>query len=139
IDANDYRKIINNVIVFLEGDCSKLLKYDHKKAIKSASDKMEYEKANILKNSEGFLKWFCKKMKFYHNFKTFTTVLSTKNLNFLFHKGQLVQKFSGSLDEEEIDFLTGEVIGNMDDRYILDRAKIIYNWLQNHNDSIRFL
>jgi len=139
ISVSQYNKIIDDIKELLQGNCEQLLKKDLKQAIKNASDDLEYEKAASLKQNKTYLSNFCKRMKFFRTFKNETAILKSKELNFLFHQGQIAYKFQGDLDEEEIEIFTNDLISNEDERHILDRAKIVYTWLKKHDDTITFV
>jgi excinuclease ABC subunit C len=139
ITAPEYNKIIEEIRDFLKGNCEKLFKKIIKRAIKAASEDLEYEKAANLENSKGYLRHFCKKMAFFQNFKNKTLILKSQELSFLFHKGQIAYKFQGEIDEDDIDIFTNDLLSNDDERQILDRANIVYSWLKDHDDTIEYV
>jgi excinuclease ABC subunit C len=122
ISKQKYSQIVEQTENFLQGDTIIILQLLTKEMEKNA-DNLEFEKAKTQKEQFAFCKNFGKRQKFFDLFKTKNLVISDKNseTTYNFNKGMLT---SHSI----------ELNHSVDDRFILDRANIVYKWVHNNKN-----
>jgi excinuclease UvrABC nuclease subunit len=120
--------LVNNVIGFLNGDDA-LVVGRIEKELNAAVIQKSYEKAAVLKDRIGFCRRFCARQRFIRKFRRDKlTVVENKNKNIahIFVKGRLG---SGCRQYQE---------SREDPRSIVDRANIIYNWINKNREACEY-
>ena len=137
IGAQDYAVIAQRVSDFLNGDEKHLFEI-LSRAMGDFAASLEYEKAADVKREIEFCQKFCKRQRFLHQFKTSKLTIeknSGATERYTLMKGVLSSaKFNGAdIPPLGFDTYTTE---HSDARYILDRANIVYNWLNRSTDIV---
>ena len=134
IDEQDYSAITQRVRDFLTGD-EKHLVEKLAQAMTEAAASLEFEKAAGIKRRIEFCRNFCKRQRFINRFRISDLMLSKNGSideRYVFSQGRLE---SAHIGDQQIkhDWINQDAFAVMDARYVLDRANIIYSWLNRSN------
>jgi len=120
ITKREYKKIVDQTVEFFEGNTNTVVQTLTNEMEKNSKN-LEFEKAKIQKEQISFCQNFGKRQTFLNLFKTKNIVITEKmtvEIKYQFNKGILT---SHSL----------ELNHSKDDRYILDRANIVYKYIHS--------
>jgi excinuclease UvrABC nuclease subunit len=105
------------------------------KAMMEYSASLDYEKAAAIKHQIEFCRNFCKRQRFLQRFKTSNLIVyenSNMKESYTFSNGVLVSaQAAGKTIKHHWDEVDVSPVG--DERYTLDLANIIYNWINRAN------
>jgi excinuclease ABC subunit C len=138
VTREDYATVVNEVTEFLEGD-ARLITRRIDRAMEQAAANQAYENAGKYRENIAFCDRFCRRQRFVRRFRDKRTV--TENAAgeaVIFERGTVIDAAGGPGDV--IAELKGDNIGDGDQRIVLDRAEIVYNWLRRKNtqNTVRF-
>ena len=124
ISKQGYSQIVERTHNFLQGNTETILHIlDREMEINAKI--LEFEKAKTQKEQFAFCENFGKRQKFFNLFKTKNLVFSEGNpeqTSYHFRKG--------ILDSHSL-----ELNHSKDDRFVLDRANIVYKWIKNKKNN----
>lgn len=143
ITAEAYNKVVKNVISFLKGDCSQVMRALQRN-LKEHNQKLEFEKSAAVRDKIKFSNNFCRRQKFLNNFITKNLLINLKSAlqhAFLFRKGKMVVDRNKLLNiskcKQKLASLPSEQ--KPEKKYILfDRANIIYKWLNSNSKKVKY-
>ena len=124
--------MVNQVVNFLHGSFD-IIEEKLSENLNKHVEKFEYEKAQDLNEITIFCQNFCKRQQFFRQFRTGCLLVSeNKNLpiSYKFINGELIRP--------GLPYQT-EAFQRSDDRFLLDRANIIYNWIHHKKNSCEFV
>jgi excinuclease ABC subunit C len=138
----EYTTIVYKVQEFLSGNCSYIIPLLEKRLNHHIS-KAEFENAQEIKDQIDFIKVYNEKQKFLTRFKYGTMELYEKSSPFplyVFNKGRL--KINNQSINNEITELNNKLFSTdnelfKDSRVLLDRANIVYNWVNSKKNNCR--
>ncbi len=124
-----YLAAVARAAAFLGGDVS-AAEARLRRAMEAMSERLEFEKAQALKDRLAFCRRFGDRQRFFAAFRerTLTVVEGDIGLTFVFRKGGIT--VSGTA-EESFD-------APDDLRFLLDRATIVHNWLRRNAEVCRY-
>ncbi len=143
ISIPDYAEIIAKVKNFLNGKES-LIVNKLTKAMDESSAVRDFEQALEIKSQLSFCKKFCERQRFIHKFKTQTLQIFENGANksaYFFRRGALKLPDKENTAEKRSNFFQSpsKLLGaDEDDRYLLDRANIIFGWMKKRKNDCTF-
>lgn len=142
ISPDEYAQIVGRVVELLTGKgdyvVSKITE-----AMEKASEALQFEKAEELKERIDFCERFCSRQRFMHHFKEQRLTLCENGnveVTYEFERGRL-KNLQGvpSKAEGSRAILLNEVMESGEDpRFLLDRANIVYNWIHNRKNECEY-
>jgi len=144
ITEKEYYCIVQNVVVFLFGsDPASLHKLEQKMSKHSAG--LEFEKAQDLKRKIGIYHFYSKRQKFIKRFRERILMVNEKGRYqnaFLFKHGKLVFHQRKNIDFNTFDVSTIPLLnagtGPEYNWRIIDRANVVYSWINNKKSEKEF-
>jgi excinuclease ABC subunit C len=140
ISVENYALIARDVIDFLNGDGSLVIDRIERE-MEAAAARMSFEKAAALKDRIEFCRRFCVRQRFINKFKTQKlTVLERgrKEITHVFVKGWLETRPDLTSNGARAAPVTGHRDGEGDARFILDRANIVFSWIQKNETNCEY-
>lgn len=144
ISEHDYKKVVADVKNFLHGN----MDYLHEKletAMNLAAKSQDFEKAARIRDQIDFCEQFSLRQRFIHAFKTQNLVIhedKASSHTHIFVKGK-GESYNGQLDQKTIrDIITTQQVLDLrteDERFILDRANILYSWIKGNKSEFEFI
>lgn len=131
ISPANYTEIVKNVIGFLDGN-KKLVVKELTTTMEKHAAALEFETARQIKEKIQFCKNFCKRQRFIQKFRSQKLVISGNgktDLTYIFQKG-----FYKTAEKDQ----SNSSSSNQDDRFLLDRANIVYNWLHKNKNICEY-
>ncbi|MHC4944091.1 MAG: excinuclease ABC subunit UvrC [Planctomycetota bacterium] len=140
IEPLDYDKIVKGVEAFLNGDAG-LAEDALRRDMDRCAGSLEFERAAHLKESLEFCRRFSKRQRFTHAFRTRRLMIRRKNLKepaYLFEEGCRILEPDDRRSRKSERAVKESAVGITrkaeDDRFLLDRANIVYHWLRRNRD-----
>ena len=99
--------------------------------MKKHAGTLEFETARQIKDNISFCKIFSKRQRFIQKFKSGKLIISENgkvDLIYIFQKGHY------KAPEKQ----PKNLLSDQDDRFLLDRANIVYNWLHKNNNNCEY-
>ena len=113
--------------------------------MEEAAKKLDFEKAARIKEQMDFMKKTCKRQRFIHAFKNTNLVIhehGEKALTHVFVQGYCTTRPSRQSGKEICRIISegrsGLTSGREDDRHLLDRANIVYDWITRNRDHSEY-
>jgi excinuclease ABC subunit C len=133
ISEQKYQEQISIAIDFLNGN-SEMISAEIDEQINSHARKMEFEEAAKWRDLQEFCRSFSIRQKFSADFCHRNMMISTKNISFLFQRGQLIKKFAGELSSKEAKkFLNSHQTTDQESiHYLSDRAYVVWVWVKKN-------
>jgi excinuclease ABC subunit C len=147
ISPHQYDQVVTRTVAFLDGDVSEVAAR-LAKAMESASERLDFEKAHELKERLGFCNRLGERQRFFAAFRDRRLVVVEEveghaDLTYVFQLGRLTG--SGTAAElvapgaEGGPFSAGAaVVSDEDPRFLLDRAAIVHGWLRRNSGRCRY-
>jgi excinuclease UvrABC nuclease subunit len=144
IEPLEYDKIVMRVEAFLNGDAGLAEDALHRDMNRYAGS-LEFERAAQLKESLEFCRRFSKRQRFTHAFRTRRLTVRRKDQKkpaYLFEEGCRILQPSDRRSGESGPAVKGTAGATTrkaeDDRFLLDRANIVYHWLHRNQDRFDY-
>jgi excinuclease ABC subunit C len=138
VSRQDYGRVVERSTVFLNGEVSEVMS-GLERAMNRASDKLEFEKAQELKERIEFCRRFGDRQRFLRAFRERRLIVveaGNPGLAYLFDRGRLVAHGTkGEVVTDARDGIPPTPEDPVDDpRVLLDRATIVHGWLRRNAD-----
>jgi DNA repair protein SbcD/Mre11 len=144
ISPRDYEQVIARTVAFLGGDVSEVAAR-LREAMGSSSERLDYEKAQELKERLGFCHRFGERQRFLAAFRKQRLVVVERGDPSGHPEGRpaLVYEFQqGRLTTNETLTAHGTAVEpaavDDDPRFLLDRAAIVHGWLHRNSERCRY-
>lgn len=137
ITQGDYAKIVSQTTDFLNGNESSIVDSLTQRLEKKAANR-KFEEAQKIKEQLIFCKKFCERQRFIQQFKTRKAILHTKNgkrATYVFSNGCLSTAESSGIDNDFIKKYQPRIDHSEDNRFLMDRANIVFNWVTNNKQD----
>ena len=134
ISPSEYTGIVDRVVDFLNGEEMYVLD-EMESAMESAASEHRFETAAELRDKMAFCRRLCTRQRFIQKFKTQVLTLTergSKEWTYVFVRGRLAAH-GHALADAEVDRNAYEQ--ESDARFLLDRANIVYSWINKHSES----
>jgi excinuclease ABC subunit C len=146
ISPGRYEQVVVRTVAFLDGDVSDV-GARLARAMESASERLDYEKAQELKERLGFCNRLGERQRFFAAFRDRILIVVEEAADhlpctYVFQRGRLT---IGGTAAEPASHAEGQSISagdpttvGEDPRFLLDRAAIVHRWVRRNSERCRF-
>jgi excinuclease ABC subunit C len=140
VSHDEYASIVNHVLDFLDGNESEAVSRLTQR-MEDHARKLGFEKAAEIKQQLDFCKRFCARQRFIREFRERSLVFLHRAddlfFAYTFAKGRFCghKKVSSNTDLSQLSVGSGNSGSEEDNRFVFDRANIVFNWLSNERNQ----
>jgi excinuclease ABC subunit C len=141
VTTDEYQALVQQARGFMTGD-KRLISQKLETEMMNLSAALDYEKAKEIREYLKFCLNFCTRQHFLKRFETGHLKIQEdtgSQFAYMFRNGDLIDVTDGSENGFKKVEIPQELLKPLTDpRFVLDRADLIYTWLNRHKESVTF-